>query len=176
LRLDQFFWTKGKLRLCATKTENERELPLWACIKTIAHRRISEGLTDGELLFPRAKTATFDNAIARACRKAGKVVGLNYGRTNGFTCHSLRHTFITDMMEASGNNVALVMSYSGHKSLESFNIYLHAPEQGCILTDQRIESVGLFLASFSGMGGTSGTSGTVDEEVKPLETQHIAVS
>jgi integrase len=93
-------------------------------------RRISQGLTDEELLFPRAKTATFDNATARACRKAGKVAGLNYGRTNGFTCHSLRHTFVTDMMEASGNNVALVMSYSGHKSLESFNIYLNAPQQG----------------------------------------------
>ena len=66
------------------------------------------------------------------------------------TCHSLRHTFITDMMEASGNNVALVMSYSGHKSLESFKIYLHAPTHGCIATDQRIESVGLFLASFAG--------------------------
>src|SRR5215204_2171438 len=88
---------------------------------------IREGLTDDELLFPRAKTATFDNAIARACRKAARLANLNYGRTNGFTCHSLRHTFITDMMAASGNNVALVMSYSGHKSLESFKIYLHAP-------------------------------------------------
>jgi len=58
-------------------------------------------------------------------------------------------------MEASGNNVALVMSYSGHKSLESFKIYLHAPTQGCIATDQRIESVGLFLASFA--VGTMGT-------------------
>jgi hypothetical protein len=57
------------------------------------------------------------------------------------------------MMEASGNNVALVMSYSGHKSLESFKIYLHAPTQGCIATDQRIESVGLFLATFAGTKG-----------------------
>jgi hypothetical protein len=54
------------------------------------------------------------------------------------------------MMEASGNNVALVMSYSGHKSLESFKIYLNAPTQGCTATDQRIESVGLFVASFAG--------------------------
>jgi integrase len=149
IRLDQFLWPKGKLRLYATKTENQRDLPLWDCIKEIAQRRIQEGLTDGELLFPRAKTATFDNAIARACRKAARLANLNYGRTNGFTCHSLRHTFITDMMEASGNNVALVMSYSGHKSLESFKIYLHAPTQGCIATDQRIESVGVFLASFT---------------------------
>lgn len=176
LRLDQFIWTKGKLRLNATKTENQRDLPLWDCIKEIVQRRIREGLTDEELLFPRAKTATFDNAIARACRKAGKVAGLNYGRTNGFTCHSLRHTFVTDMMEASGNNVALVMSYSGHKSLESFNIYLHAPEKGCILTDQRIANVGLFLASFTGMSGISGTPGTTENDVKPLKIQQVAVS
>jgi hypothetical protein len=57
-----------------------------------------------------------------------------------------------------------------------FNIYLHGPTQGCIGADQRIESVGLFLASFAGMKGTSGTPGTVDEEGKPLEKQKIAVS
>jgi hypothetical protein len=60
------------------------------------------------------------------------------------------------MMEASGNNVALVMSYSGHKSLESFKIYLHAPTQGCVATDQRIESVGLFVTSFFGNERNSG--------------------
>jgi integrase len=120
IRLDQFLWTKGKLRLYATKTENQRELPLWDCIKEIAQSRIREGLTDDELLFPRAKTATFDNAIARACRKAARLAILNYGRTHGFTCHSLRHTFITVMLEGSGNIVALFVSYSGHKSLESF--------------------------------------------------------
>ena len=80
------------------------------------------------------------------------------------------------MMEASGNNVALVMSYSGHKSLQSFKIYLHAPTQGCIATDHRIESVGLFLASFAGMKGIAGTPGREDENGKPLEKQKIAVS
>jgi len=80
------------------------------------------------------------------------------------------------MMEASGNNVALVMSYSGHKSLESFKIYLHAPTQGCIATDQRIESVGLFLASFAGTNGIAGTKEKVDEEGKPLEKQKLGLS
>jgi hypothetical protein len=65
------------------------------------------------------------------------------------------------MMEASGNNVALVMSNSGHKSLESFKIYLHAPTKGCIGTDQRIESVSLFLASFVGTMETEGTMARV---------------
>lgn len=71
--------------------------------------------------------------------------------------------------------MALVMSYSGHKSLESFKIYLHAPERGCILIDQRIASVGLFVASFPGTSGTWGTTGTASETVKPLEKQQVAV-
>ena len=92
LRLDQFMWSKGKLRLYASKTENQRDLPLWDCIRDVAQRRINEGITDGGLLFPRAKIVTFDHAIARACRNAAKLAKLNYSRTNGFTCHSIRHT------------------------------------------------------------------------------------
>lgn len=79
-------------------------------------------------------------------------------------------------MCAKGNNAALVMSYSGHKSLESFKIYLHAPTEGCIAADQPIESVGLFLASFAETKGIAGTPGTVDEKGNPLERQQIAVS
>jgi len=114
MKLDQFQWSKGKVKLNASKTEDERELPLWDCIHAVVQRRISEGLTDGEYLFPRAKVKTFDNAIARTCRKAAKPAKIDYGQANGFTCHSFRHTFVTDMMEATGNDVALVMSYSGH--------------------------------------------------------------
>jgi hypothetical protein len=78
------------------------------------------------------------------------------------------------MMEASMNNVACHV-YSGHKSLESFKIYTR-PTQGCIATDQRITSVGLFLASFAGIKGIAGTQGTSDEKGKSLEKQKIAVS
>jgi hypothetical protein len=46
----------------------------------------------------------------------------------------------------------------------------------CKATDQPIESVGLFLASFAGMKGISGTPGTVDDKGKSLEKQKIAVS
>jgi hypothetical protein len=79
------------------------------------------------------------------------------------------------MMEAGGDNVALHV-LQDHKSLESFKIYLHARTQGCIATDQRIESVGLFLASFGGIKGIAGTPGTLDDKGKSLEKQKIAVS
>ena len=57
-----------------------------------------------------------------------------------------------------------------------FKIYLHAPTQGCLATAQRIEIVGLFLASFAGTKGISGTAGTMNEKGKSLEKQKIAVS
>ena len=61
-------------------------------------------------------------------------------------------------------------------ALESVQDLLHAPTQVCLATDQRIESVGLFLASFAGMEGIEGTSGTVDDKGKHLEKHKIAVS
>lgn len=174
MKLDQFKWSKGSVTLCATKTENERDLPIWDCIRDVVQRRIKEGLTDAEYLFPRARTKTFDNAIARACRKAAKVAKLSYGQANGFTCHSFRHTFVTRMMEATGNDVALVMSYSGHKSLESFKIYLHPTKRGSILANQHMEIVGHLLASFAGIEGTKGTSGTDIVDAKALDLKEVA--
>src|SRR6185503_9615838 len=119
---------------------------------------------------PRAKVMTFDSAIARACRKAAKLAKLNYGQANGFTCHSLRHTFVTDMMEATGNDVALVMSYSGHKSIESFKIYLHSTKRGNILANQHMDTVGQLLALF----GTTGTSVTKVDDDKRLQLKEVA--
>lgn len=175
IRLDQFKWSKGFVTLCGTKTENERELPIWDCVRDVVQRRINEGLTDDEYLFPRAKTKTFDNAIARACRKAAKLAKLNYGQANGFTCHSFRHTFVTRLMEATGNDVALVMSYSGHRSMESFKVYLHPTQKGSLLANQHIETVGHLLATFAGIQGTTGTSGTDVVDAKSLELKEVAL-
>jgi integrase len=84
--------------LFASKTENERYVPLSKGIARVVHARIREGLSDDEFLFPGARVSTFDNAVARACRKAAELAKLNYGQKNGFTCHSFRHTFITDLL------------------------------------------------------------------------------
>ena len=108
--LSQFNWSKGTVKLFASKTENERDVPLSKGVERIIRARIREGLTKSESLstdttlsgsdyvFPRAKTATFDNAIARTCLKAARIAKLPYGQAEGFTLHSFRHTFITDLM------------------------------------------------------------------------------
>ena len=89
--------------------------------------------------------------------------------------HSLRHTFVTDMMEATGNDVALVMSYSGHKLIESFGIYLHPTQQGRILANQRMNNVGDFFGTFSGIEGTQGIEGTSSSPVKALKRKQVVV-
>jgi hypothetical protein len=79
------------------------------------------------------------------------------------------------MMEATGNDVGLVMSYSGHRSIESFKIYLHPTKRGSILAKQHMDTVGHLLASFAGIEGTKGTSGTVRVDAKPLELKEVAL-
>jgi integrase len=153
LRLGQFYWdrwldgVKGFVRLKATKTETERDIPLWGNIREIIEQRIREHLASDELVFARATTEDFDQMISSACRIAGKTAELSYGRAHGFTCHSFRHTFTTDLMEKTGNDVGTVMRYTGHKTIESFSIYLKPTDKGRLLATQTMNNVALFLRS-----------------------------
>ncbi len=175
MKLDQFKWRQGKVILEATKTENKRDIPLWDDIKVVVQQRISEGLTDGEYLFARAAKSpkSFDTIISHACLQAGEAAKLDYGRASGFTCHSLRHTFITDMMKATDRDIALVMSWSGHRSLESFKIYLHPTEEGRILGAQHTASVADFLRTFKGPQVEPGHPVDISEFAKPLKQQQV---
>jgi hypothetical protein len=92
-----------------------------------------------------------------------------------FTAHSLRHTFITDLMEKTGNDAGTVMKYSGHKTLESFSIYLHPTEHGRILATQAMEIVGDLLGGLEGCEGLKGQQVLKTESSNPLQTQEVAV-
>lgn len=47
---------------------------------------------------------------------------------HGFTLHSFRHTFVTDMLRALNGDAKTVMELSRHTNYESFQVYLHAEE------------------------------------------------
>lgn len=91
--------------------------------------------------------ATFDNTIARACLRAARLAKLNYGQVNGWTCHSLRHTFITHLMKVTGNEVGTVMKYIGHKTLESFSNYIHPTDEGRVVSMQALDNVAGILTA-----------------------------
>jgi integrase len=175
LRLDQFHWRNGFVRLEATKTENERDIPLWGTIQEIVQARIRDGLTGDSYLFARATTPTYDNAIARACRNAGRVAKLNYGQAHGFTCHSFRHTAITHWMEVTGNDAGSVMKWSGHKTLESFSVYLRPRNEGRILATQAMSNVDATL-TLQGSAESVRSVGSVEEQAaKLLQDKQVAL-
>jgi integrase len=175
LRLDQFHWRNGFVRLEATKTENERDIPLWGTIQEIVQARIRDGLTGDSYLFARATTPTYDNAIARACRNAGRVAKLNYGQAHGFTCHSFRHTAITHWMEVTGNDAGSVMKWSGHKTLESFSVYLRPRNEGRILATQAMTNVDATLTLQESVESVRSVGSVEEQAAKPLQDKQVAL-
>ncbi len=129
-------WTQINLpsktvTLYASKTERERRVPISSSVVDLLEARKADGVASDLHVFARAATNEFDRQVSRACRQAAKQAQISYGRFNGdgFTLHSLRHTYITHLL-ANGVDAPTVMEYSGHKSYQSFSVYLHKTDLG----------------------------------------------
>jgi integrase len=175
LRMNQLNFAKRTVRLFASKTENERDVPMSNGALELLHARIRDGLVDDEYLFPKARYETFDNLIARACRKAASETDLKYGQKNGFTLHSLRHTFITDLLLKT-RDIAGTMKLSGHKSLASFSTYLHLLDTGYTNAVEVLDSVDHFLTTFERNGRQERQQRQNSRPVKLLTRKRVAVS
>jgi len=119
--------------------------------------------------------ATFDNTIARACLRAARLAKLNYGQANGWTCHSLRHTFITHLMKVTGNDVGTVMKYSGHKTLESFSNYIHPTEEGRTVSMQALDNVDGILTAQGSVESVRSNESVKKRSRKTLHNKQVAV-
>ena len=95
--------------LYASKTERELTVPISTAIVDLLEARKADGVASDLHVFARA----------------AKQAKISYGRFDGdgFTLHSLRHTYITHLL-ANGVDAPTVMEYSGHKSFQSFSVYL----------------------------------------------------
>jgi len=56
-------------------------------------------------------------------------------------------------MEVTGNDAGSVMKWSGHKTLESFSVYLRLRLEGRILASQAMSNVDGILTAQSGVEG-----------------------
>lgn len=91
----------------------------------------------------------------------------------GFTAHSLRHTFITHLLN-SGVEVTTVMELSGHKSYQSFSVYLHATPRGLLAARRVLDSVDGLLTGDEVKGVKSGEEEIAGASPKPLKKQQLA--
>ncbi len=156
LEKPQINWEAEAVHIYASKTETERDIPMSGDMMRVFRRWEEEGLTDETMYFPRASKPGYINVLEKHVRNAALLAGLDYGRskprtavskstakarlrgvdynpkrargTHGFTLHSFRHTFVTDMLRALGGDAKTVMELSGHTNYESFQVYLHADE------------------------------------------------
>jgi site-specific recombinase XerD len=90
-----------------------------------------------QYLFPASRPCTDPNtgrqvlhhlhasAVQRAVQEAGRAAGL----TNRATCHTLRHSFATHLLEA-GTDIRTIQTLLGHKDVRTTMVYTHIVDRG----------------------------------------------
>jgi len=78
-----------------------------------------------------------DNAVRRAVTQAARMAGL----TKPVSCHTLRHSFATHLLE-SGVNIRSVQELLGHESVETTQIYTHLMASRAAVVKSPLDMVG----------------------------------
>lgn len=145
-----------------TKEKKAKEIPIIDEISLTLQEHY-EKVRDGGKIFSVTKDQ-FIYDVRKACKK----IGLAYGRDlrDGFTAHSLRHTFKTNAMRANVSQ-AIRMKISGHSTPEMDLRYSH-PQ----LDDLRVamEKIGQFVKNGEMRSGeeSSPILTAILEEIKNL--------
>ena len=174
LTVPQVDFNTRLVHLYATKTEHERFIPMNALIESVLRSRMAHGAFDGKHFFPRCTTRAHDCHLMSAIGKAAGTAGITYGRKmkGGFTAHSMRHTFITHLLN-SGVEPTAVMELSGHKSYQSFSVYIHATPAGLEAARAVLEGVDGMLTGLPGKAGEAGIGGVSKTPPKHLQKRQL---
>jgi integrase len=125
IKLDDFDWTDGTLRIVGGKTGRERLLPLPKCLgkAIVSYVRKGRPVTRSRSLFVRHRVPTGEPMVAELVRGAMRRAYAKAGFPAQWTgTHMLRHTAATRMIEA-GASLKEIADVLGHQSLDTTVIY-----------------------------------------------------
>lgn len=112
------------LRVRQGKGRKDRLLPLSKVLLEVL-RAYWKATRPRTWLFPGRKPAAPLTAktVGRACRRAARAAGLH----KPVTCHSLRHSFATHLLEA-GTDIRTIQKLLGHQQLRTTCVYTHVSQ------------------------------------------------
>lgn len=121
----------GTLRLFAHKTGKERVLHVPAVVAVVEQRK-RDGVGGNTHVF-----TCRDHWLRAVYKEVSNALGILYGQQvpGGWTIHDLRHTCLTNLLQA-GVDLGTVRDFAGHHSIAETTNYIHATDKSRSLAAQ----------------------------------------
>ena len=82
---------------------------------------------------------------------------------------------ITHLMKVTGNDAGSVMKWSGHKTLESFSVYLRPRNEGRILATQAMSNLDATLTLQGSVESVRSVGSVEEQAAKLLQDKQVAL-
>ena len=93
------------------------------CQYVFPAKKLSDDPVSGKMMRHHAMASTLQKAVKRAVTKAGI--------DKKASCHTLRHSFATHLLE-NGANIRIVQELMGHNDVKTTEIYTHVMKKGLL--------------------------------------------